>query len=369
MIARTVLPVPHTLIFFTAAGAVAGPLLARFAARRSAAQPLSYYPHEEERVIATVLAHPPSFAPLIELEAEHFTSEPRRAAWSAIADFSGVRAPEGVSSRADVERLAEGVNPALATEVATRVDVSGYVDPFGPQDRKALLRAASKVFNAGLDRTEYLGRARIMYVPGGDPPVSRDVPRVSWAQNLSAAALSAAGAAAAFLIGANVGPLAVLALCLLAAGSVVWALVDIDTLYIDSWTFWPMAIMIWILTLASLRLAGEPLMLAVLGLVSAALVVALLEILSQLMSRLRGKPGMGTGDYQLILVMVGVPVALTGDWRVGYWVVNAAALFAIAAWVIAWVRDRTVTRSTPFPFGPALAAGWVAASLLVVAAR
>jgi prepilin signal peptidase PulO-like enzyme (type II secretory pathway) len=354
----------HTLVLFGVVGAASGPLLARFAARRSAAQPLHHHPHDEERVIATVLAHPSSYAALAELEPEHFTSEERRAAWSAIAEASGIQRPSGTLGKAEIERLGTQVRGDLSTVVGSRLDITRYREPFAPEERKAFLRAASQVFNAGLDRTEYVGRARVVYVPGGEPPVVRVVPPPSRAQKTGAALLGCAGGVTAALIGAKVNPLAVLALCLLAAGSVLWTLVDLDTLYIDAGTFWPAATVIWALTLASLWQAGETLALAVMGLVSAGLVVALLEILSQVIGRLRGQPGMGTGDYQLILVMVGVPVALTGDWSLGYWVVNASALFALAAWAVARLRDRTVTRSTPFAFGPALAAGWVTASLI-----
>ena len=83
-----------------------------------------------------------------------------------------------------------------------------------------------------------------------------------------------------------------------------------------------------------------------------------------MLSRSRGRPGLGLGDVKLAAV-----AGAWLDWFTIVAVIEVAALAALAAYtVLRYVLRRPIVATTPLPFGlflaPAIWAGWLAEAAL-----
>ena len=166
-------------------------------------------------------------------------------------------------------------------------------------------------------------------------------------------------AADAFATSTAARLLAAAALVVLSLASVAWAVVDFDTMYLDTPMFWPTTAAAWLLAV----LAGgldQDWRRALAG-VAVAVVGALVFEGSNLAYRLvRGRDGMGGGDTLILLATAGVPAAITGAWVLGYYVLIGSMVTAIVGWVVQRAVGR-LDRHTPTAFGPYLALGWIIA--------
>jgi prepilin signal peptidase PulO-like enzyme (type II secretory pathway) len=150
-----------------------------------------------------------------------------------------------------------------------------------------------------------------------------------------------------------------LALMLLTSFSILWALVDIDTMYLDMPTFYLGLSVTWILVAAGALSSGKfthflP------GLTMTILMVFIFEVINLIYKRLRGSDGMGMGDTMIILGTIGVPTAISGAWQMGYRITMLSFLLGIVGWLYNKVKNNA-TKEEPFAFGPYLAVGWMLA--------
>lgn len=343
-----------------AAAAAATPLTLTLARRRALVQPLPCHPSEEQQIVDTIAAHPGWYVYIHQLEAEHFVDPELGDLWRHVRHANRhLDIPDTPADEAAAYRILETLEASAATDLGLG-DRSGA----GLADREALLAAATKVYSAGMDRTEFGGSSHVARTGNPDRPLERQLAPISAARQTITAVTSAVGAVAAVLAGTKLdSPLSTLALLTLTFGSVIWLLVDLDTMYIDTPTFWGIGGASWVLTLAAGattdRLGG-----AVTGLVVAGAVVAFIETVNQFYKRIRHQHGMGTGDYLLILATIGVPVALTGSWMLGQWILILSLLLGVIGWLVKRLTITGFTRESPYAFGPYLATGWMAGVLI-----
>jgi hypothetical protein len=368
---------PHLLsIVFGVLGLVLGPLLALLAAKRTPAQPAGN-PDEsaEEVVLASALSSASTYVLVSELKEEHFTSGANKALWRALVEeCAGLTLPESGSAPSAYRKLARAAEVEdLRARVVARGGEAGELASRlgeGTTPRKAV-KAASKVYSAVEDREQYLGASPV--VPGGPGEAAwvRRYTKPSLTRTAFSALFLGAVGALAPVLGSipateGAGVVSVVAFFVLGAASLVWALVDHDTLYLDYPTFFTGAALAWLVTAAAALSAGEPGRL-LLGAGAAVVVGVFFEVLNRAYQRVRGVAGMGFGDTLIILATVGVPVALSDDVLLGLTIVMASALAAIPLPAVVALRQRAAakrdpeapTRPVPFAFGPYLALGWI----------
>ncbi len=344
-----------------AAAAAAAPLTLKFARGRSLTQPLPSHPGEERRIVATIAQHPGWYVYIHQLTEEHFVDLELGHAWQVVKDANtDLVIPETPADEQQAYRILEKLEH-LVTAVAVP-EVGHDVEAF--TSREQLLDAATKVYSAGMDRTEFAGSSRVERTGDLRRPLVRHLAPVTAVRRAVTAATSLIGVVAAVLAGVkgdNV--LTAVALAVLTFGSVVWLLVDLDTMYIDTTSFWAVGGAAWALTLAAAGRDGR-LGDALIGLLVSGAVVAFIEVVNQFYKRVRHQHGMGTGDYLLILATIGVPVAVTGSWMLGQWILVLSLALGVAGWVVKRVTVAGFGRDTPYAFGPYLATGWMAGVLI-----
>jgi len=354
------------------------PVILRVARRRTLAQPLLHHRDAERAVVAAVLADPRLYVYVHQLEPGHFTDSALGALWAAIAEHNReVSVPEvpGDTEKAYavLEAAADAVPGDLVAQLrrtdfddaaaACRDEILAAADD-GALPRETLVAQASLVYNAGLDRTEFSGSARIEHTGDPDTPLVRVPSEPTVLRRAVTALLLAAGGYAAGAVGTTLADGAAASgliagsLVVLTVGSVVWTIVDLETMYVDTGTFWPLTGLAWVLALAA-GFADGSLGDAVTGLVVVGVVVGFIEIVNQVFRRVRGKHGMGMGDYLLILATIGVPVAVSGSWMLGQVILIASLLAGIVGWVVTRLTRPGFTRESPYAFGPYLACGWM----------
>mgnify|MGYP006274823831 CR=1 FL=1 len=353
-----------TLILVLIAGiaaAAATPLTLRFARGRSLSQPLPSHPDEERRIIATIAENPGWYVYIHQLTEEHFVDLDLGQAWQRLKGANaGLAIPETPSDETEAYRILEKLEHLV---IAVTMPDHGHAVEALPS-REKLLEAATKVYSAGMDRTEFAGSSRVERTGDLRRPLVRHLAPVNAARRFVTAATSLIGVVAAILAGVkgdNI--LTALALTVLTFGSVVWLLVDLDTMYIDMASFWAVGGAAWALTLAAAgidRRLGD----ALIGLCVSGAVVAFIELVNQFYKRIRHQHGMGTGDYLLILATIGVPVAVTGSWMLGQWILVLSLALGVAGWAVKRVTVAGFGRDTPYAFGPYLATGWMAGVLI-----
>lgn len=341
--------------------------VARLAARRAAAQPADCEPGAEAVVVATLAEHPRWYPYVAALEPEDFTTAELSAAWAALADACVAARPDETTPRRNWEthlREREGLVPDQAAALLAPVADSA-VTPAA--STKALVKAGALVLSAAEARSGLTGAVPL--VAGdpskGEPAYYRAVSPVTRKRVIVTGMLLAAGMAAALVLtamSANTvtgGILTAAGVAVLTVGATVWALVDYDTMYIDTPTLWPTAGIAGALTSAGALLDGAPERILV-GVLSATAVVLVLEGANAAYRLVRGRWGLGGGDSQLAVATVGVPVIASGSWLLGYGAVMASLGLALAGWLVTAVRKKT-RAALPFAFGPYLAFGWTVA--------
>lgn len=361
--------------------ALCTPLVLALARRRVVAQPLEMHLVEERRVVAHVLAVPGRYVYVHQLREEHFVDTELGTIWSLIAEENaGILVPETPrDERAAYELLAtlESSVPAdLATRISERLVRSGntataallheLLDSATGGDelsREELVAHASKIYNAGVDRGEYAGSARIERT--GDP--GRPLRRIASRTSPLRAAISVVILAAGGYIGERLAvqeaegaarvAIAV-AVSLLTIGSVIWTLVDLETMYVDTVSFYALAGASWTGVLLAALLQGT-MGRALTGLLVVGGIVGFIEVVNQVYRRIRGRDGMGMGDYLLVLATIGVPVGITGNLLLGQAILIASLLAGIVGWGFTRLTRPGFTRETPYAFGPYLACGWL----------
>ena len=319
------------LVFLSLFGAACGPLIAKFAARRSIAQPL---PFKEQAEL--------TLAECAELDP----------AWAA--------------AHPDVaEAMAHPEHKKRFTHAAGMVQ-SDEPSEEGPatavKETKHRDRAVAQVLDAAYERDVYPGACGIS-VHEEAPYVRRGTTRTSLVRLVCiTAATAATGATAGYVADNALAAIAVLVLGL--AGWVV-AAVDHDTLYLDIQTWWSAAVVAGVVAIASVvadagfvRLGWS----ALAGLIW----WALFEGINVMYRLVRKVDGIGGGDGMIAFGAVFVTTALTGSLPLVLWSVLAGMVVSLCASVPLVLLKRRGGREA-FALGPFLALGWQLALVAHVA--
>lgn len=395
---------PHPVLALALAvlAAAGGGALTFVAARRTVTMPLTLALEAETELLAGVLGDLRRYPYLTNIKPSDFASGAHARIWDALQQTLGPDAhmAEGASEedcatvgaaltgRANdilagtAALLAAGPAPAADAdrfgELAVVAGARGYITTADSSAQDvadgAVMTAAADVLAGGDDRNRLSGAGLVLPTRTPDscdparPPLERVHVPPTRTRTQVTAALSAL--AASFIPGTLTaahlaGPAALvggLALALLLAASVVIALVDLDTFFIDMKVWVVGTVATWVAAVGAVALAGE-MSRVVAGVVMVVATAVLFEGSNLLFKLARGVDGQGFGDTLIIVATVGAPAALTGSIEVGFWAVMGGLLAAIAGWVAGRVTGR-VNRNTPFAFGPWLAAGWVIALVL-----
>jgi len=375
------LPLSPTGVLLASLLVLCTPLVLALARRRVVAQPLEAHLTEERRIVAHVLASPGMYVYVHQLRAEHFVDTHLGTLWDLITEVSsGVVIPETPSDEdAAYEILAElegsvpvdlaakvGERLAQNADTATAGTLRSLLDDVTTDTtlpRKELVSEASKVYNAGVDRAEYAGSARIERTGDPSSPLRRVASRTSPLRAAISVGILAVGGYLAERVSSQEATGAArvaiaTALVLLTVGSVIWTLVDLETMYVDTKSFYALAGASWSAVLLAAVLA-DTLARSVTGLLVVGGIVVLIETVNQVYRRIRGRDGMGMGDYLLVLATIGVPVGITGDLLLGQIILIASLLAGITGWAFTRLTRPGFSRETPYAFGPYLASGWL----------
>jgi prepilin signal peptidase PulO-like enzyme (type II secretory pathway) len=379
LVGLTVSPIGVTL---AALLALCTPLVLALARRRVVAQPLDVHLAEERRVVTNVLSRPGRYVYVHQLRAEHFVDTNLGTIWSLIAEVNaGVVVPTTPADERAAYELLATIESSVPTDLAAQVDerlaqsgntttsaalralLDDAPDDAVPLSRKELVTDASKIYNAGVDRSEYAGSARIERT--GDPlrPLRRIASHTSPLRTaISVAILAAGGYFAERLADQEAEGAAKVAIAaaisLLTIGSVIWTLVDLETMYVDTASFYILAGASWTGVLLAALLQGT-LGRALIGLLGVGGIVGFIEVVNQVYRRVRGRDGMGMGDYLLALATIGVPVGITGNLLLGQVILITSLLAGIIGWGFTRLTRPGFTRETPYAFGPYLSCGWL----------
>lgn len=371
-------------------GCVLGAVLVPYASRRTVAQPLEIAVQDEVRLLLGVLSDLRRLPFLTTLSPQDFAAGANGRIWAALlvaaapeldpigedpTDAQCAEAGEQLAARADEVHLA--VQQILAQGrgahgAGTDLSRLAYLSRLSAEEKLSdddVIEAAQVVLLTGTGRTKLAGSALVQptaypdSIDPANPPLHRvHTPPTRLRRVLSSAVCGAACslvyglAVATGLTGASLW-LAVAALVVLAAGSLVISLVDLDTLYVDLRTFLVTAVGAGSLTVAAVGASGLWGRL-VAGVVMVAATAVFFELVNRIHRAVRGVDGQGLGDTLIIIATVGIPPALMGNWVLGYYSVMAGIVAVLLGWLIGAARGK-VTRSTPMAFGPYLAAGWV----------
>lgn len=380
-------PDPQLAAILAAVGAIVSLFLVPYAAKRAVAQPLEIAVEDEVRLLLGVLSDLRRLPYLTTLTPEDFAAGANGRIWATLLK---VAAPElsHLSANPTDEECAQlgaelveradqvhaelhrllGLSPNAAADLARLAYLSNLSTTTDLSDDD-VVDAGQAVLLTGTGRNKLSGSGLVVAsttpdsVDPAQPPIRRVLAVPSRLRRFLTAVVTAASAAllpgfvaAADLTGAA-GWVALGALAVLLAGSVVIALVDLDTMYVDLRTFLVTAGGAWALAGAAVALAGEWTR-AIAGVVVVVAVAVVFELANRIYRLLRGVDGQGFGDTLIVIATVGVPPALTGDWTLGYYSGMAAMAVAVLGWGIGFARGK-FTRSTPMAFGPYLAGGWI----------
>jgi len=360
-------------------GAALGPALARFSSKRAAAQPLALAPEAEEIVLAEVLARPKAFAVVAELRPEELAVVAHQRIWSAIQTAGGgvldgaIAADESELDALEAKipnDLWDGIFDQLESEDAEVLEGLRGREGAGSLSVKELLKAGELVLAAYDDRTSLAGA--VPAVPGGvgEAPFVRRVRDSSILRKIIVGFMSGLFLALSPWLVEHMGlhsnlgdALALVALVALSLTAIEIAIVDYDTFYVD----YPVLAFggggAWVFTVLSALATHRPA--ALLAGLIALVVFGFFEVVNFFYKRIRHCHGMGFGDSVLLLVAIGVPAALTGSPRLGWYAMIVALLAAVAVRLIGMIARR-VNSSSPFALAPYLALGWMIAWVLLI---
>jgi prepilin signal peptidase PulO-like enzyme (type II secretory pathway) len=374
----------QTIVFETlvlgAVGLLAGRPLAKWSAERSAKQPILLAVDEERRLIAEIIFDPKSYAVVSELNCEDFAVLAHRRIWEEIKTV-GDDALDGATA-VDEEQLAEVqallVNVSfddalgqLDDEAKAVADSLRAVEGVGDLTSGEVLDLGMKVLASYDDRTRVAGAVPPLPGDEGEPPFVRRVREPSRVR-VAATCLMAAVALAAipYLVSQTIGHSVVgslfcgTALFLLGITSIEIALVDFDTYYVDYPVLAVGGGAAWLATVGAALVTHRASVLLA-GLI-AVVAFGFFEAMNFFYRRVRHQHGMGYGDSMLLLVVIGIPSALTGSPRLGWYALIVSLLGAVAVQLPRMMSGRG-ERGTPFALAPYLALGWLPTWLLISA--
>ncbi|MFM7088622.1 MAG: hypothetical protein ACKOW9_03765, partial [Candidatus Paceibacterota bacterium] len=335
----------------------------------SVKQPVSYSIPAERCVVSSVLKDPSTYFRIRDLSPEMFVDKDMSELWSRIQGY-GSELPV-IEYQSDEKLILPLISKATDTHeyikfsaaLETLFKEQSFSDTEFSQDTDELLDAGSVVLDSFDDRTLYNGVSEIVSGPDESKPLVRNRRRLSIRRAfftstllsfMSYVSLFTAEYSFNSLTSTMLGALALLALSFF---SVVWALVDWDTFYLDFPNFLLGSVTAWLLTSLALYSEGDINSLFI-GLGLSLTVAGIFFIANLIFKFIRGVDGMGMGDSYIVVTTAGVPTAVTGSLAVGFWCFIGSMLLGVLGWLFLRILGK-VTVSTPYAFGPYLALGWV----------
>jgi hypothetical protein len=357
-----------TTVLFALIGFIAGYPLARIAAQRSSRMPVDYNFEYESDFLAWIIQQPENIVRVLDVEDQYFAYMEHVALWGAIKDRckSLPRLPDDASEE-DIASASLGIPENLIDSLS--LDFKSLILTL--QSRVLAdgvgMEAAGYVFYTGKDRLLYPGTSPIERGGLGEPPLLRRYAPPSNFRYLMTSIFTSAGAAVTPLLAYSLWPsgpaylLSIAALTTLTVGSVLWALVDYDTMLLDNISFYIFAGLAWLLTLAADIVGGEPIR-AVQGFTLSFAIAVLFIVMNYLYKLIRKMDGMGSGDSFLVVATAGVPSGLAGQLNLWYLCAMGGMVVAILAFLFRYPTRYRISKETPFAFGPYLALGWIIGS-------
>jgi prepilin signal peptidase PulO-like enzyme (type II secretory pathway) len=188
-----------------------------------------------------------------------------------------------------------------------------------------------------------------------DDLVQRVIPKIDTKKYIVVSLLLGIGGSLSWVLAG--GGLLGLSAILLVSGSMIIALIDIDTMYVDYPTLVITAMLCYVSAGAGLALAGlGDLFFRFISTVAIVLTVTVvLDVVALLYKKIRKQVGLGGGDSAILLLTLSVPLLITGNPMVAILGLLAACVLALVGQIVL----HKATISNYFAFGPYLAAGWL----------
>lgn len=350
-------------------GSIIGLAAAALSTYRSAAQPTGAKGVEERQLIGAVLNNPALYRYATIVTPDDFSWEPHQQLWAALSDTAvdddepahvAEAAQHGVPSKTITLSATE-----LQAVVADRVedDLDDVVAVGANTSRDELLKIGGEVMSASAGRG----------ITGWDVPepgtrfdaaLVRERKPVSVTRLVMSALFAAASLG--LVAAAGTSGVALAAAGVLLAGSVLAALVDLDTLYVDTWSLIVLAAAIVVGLVAAYDSGDltERLLFTALVLV---VVIGSFELVAWIWSKVRGQMGLGGGDSIVLVPTLSVPILATGQVEAALWGLVAGLFISIVAQMALIISGRA-KRDTPFALVPYLLAGWPLGWALAVSA-
>lgn len=342
------------------------PLLLRVAAWRTLRQPLICYPEHEKSILASVGANPSYAALILDLKPEHFVDSARALLWDEIKHYCLTLVTHTDDSThelvLDNKNTLSKVEPELLLAALSAEAALVLRDEWESVDEDKFLERSKLVYASGVDRDYYGGKCIIEKTNKPSIPLVRLVVGTSLMHAILTFTMLAAGAVASISTSHYMysGRSALLLSCgmlTLLMGSVIWSIVDLNTLYVDVPSLLLFGGLAWGFTIWGSLLADAAVNIYI-GIGASLFVGVFIFLVSLAHMRIRGKPGMGGGDYMLMLATIGVPVAVTGIALMANWILLVSLCMGILGWVFKYTRSDNFNKNTPYAFGPYLACGW-----------
>ena len=358
-----------TILTGLALGGALGVVAGWVASKRSVRQPIDTCVEEENVVLLHIQKDPAQWVRAHGvLGSDAFTSEARRVIWREVEDSCrGVLSDDELSAlQSSLQKRDEGAIAEIVEQVRTRIGGTALSE----SELGEYLKSGGTVAGAAESRAQNTERSPIEPIAESTdrekvPYARRYIPAGKTrlvGSGLTGACFSGVGTWAVSLRydGVALG-LAVAAMIALATGGILIALVDWDTFYLDTPSFWLWAAVSWAAIAAASIVHGSHGDL-VIGAVASLGVAAGFEAVARIWGKLRGIT-QGAGDTWIVICTAGIPALVAADWQVAAWSVIAGASGAAAHWIYL-ATFRGANRETPLPFGPWLVAGGYAALAL-----
>lgn len=355
--------------------------LVKFAAKRSAKQPLNVITTQEKDIVASAASNPKALGVLWVLEGKEFEDARLGSVWDKLKS----RAVEQGHSEPETSKEAQAAEHwESVSDTLTNDERNLFQDGEVVTNTRMLMKRGYFILDAVADRGTHMGVGVIEKGKPGEKAWMRRATPVTRTRLIF-------GAVSSFVLGTGAGLLSfstasavpglqvygpgemvwrggmeawfgLLAMLVVVLAGVVLTFVDYDTMYID----------VPILGVATLLGVGFAVLSAwsagdlerLWYLAPAAVVAVALEVIGAIYKKIRGKSGWGFGDTLLIFLFFGVPSLVAGAWMLGVWGIAIAGLGFAGGYIVLSRKDKTANEKTPMAFGPYLIMAWLPTWLL-----
>lgn len=325
---------------------ILSPLLIKFSKLRSIKQPI-FFSYQSELILISYVIKSRSF--LLEIEeitSDYFAFPLNRIIWEDI--LTGYKLDK-IEERYPILKEYHESYEALTNN-----------------KKFSIKKIAQDIFDMGEDRLYYNGRSAI--VDSGDlsKPLKRIVQDFNKITQFFLSVALATSFYASILIAKKYSYednryfiILLAAFLILSIGAFVLSVIDINTMYIDTYiTFIPSVLFSYVLLFIYSKLSNNLSNMA-LGILFTIAGAIFFYIVNFLYFIVRKRHGIGGGDLQLLFLTSGLITIVTGSYLVLYYSIFIGFLLAILVSILLFPTKFRLTSKTPFPLGPYLSYGWV----------